>query len=167
MSQTPQPYDDSTGLSLQKRVDEVCLRFERAWKAGQRPALEEFLGDTPEPERAVLCRELIALELVYRRQAGETPQKEEYEARFPDINLSPHHALAAPSAGDPDGTPPPVDSESPVPGVRYRILREHAKGALGAVFLAQDDELHRQVALKEIQEKYAHHPESASSWKRR
>jgi hypothetical protein len=27
-------------LCLQRRVDEVCLRFERAWKAGQRPALE-------------------------------------------------------------------------------------------------------------------------------
>lgn len=40
--------------------------------------------------------------------------------------------------------------------VRYHVLREHAKGGLGQVFVARDGELHRQVALKEIQEQFAH-----------
>jgi serine/threonine protein kinase len=64
-----------------------------------------------------------------------------------------------PAACDRD---PPARLSPAAPGGRYRILRDHAKGALGAVFLAQDEELHRPVALKEIPEQYAHHPESRS-----
>jgi serine/threonine-protein kinase len=39
--------------------------------------------------------------------------------------------------------------------VRYRVLRPHAKGGIGEIFIAEDEELHREVALKEIQERHA------------
>lgn len=41
---------------------------------------------------------------------------------------------------------------------RFRILRTHAKGGLGQVYLAEDDELHRNVALKEIIGRFADVP---------
>jgi serine/threonine-protein kinase len=40
--------------------------------------------------------------------------------------------------------------------LRYRVLRPHARGGLGEVFVAEDTELERQVALKEIRAQRAH-----------
>jgi serine/threonine-protein kinase len=60
------------------------------------------------------------------------------------------------------GAPVPTFLPPTEPAARYRILRPHARGGLGEVFVAEDAELGRQVALKEIQERHSRNPVSRS-----
>ena len=67
----------------------------------------------------------------------------------PDVQAS---LAALPAAADTDRT---ISYRPTEAGPRYRVLRPHAEGGLGEVFVAEDVELHREVALKEIKKEYA------------
>lgn len=51
---------------------------------------------------------------------------------------------------------PTAPAQAPVH--RFRILRPHESGGLGNVYLAEDEEVRRTVALKEIRPEYVHDP---------
>ena len=75
--------DSLPSPSLAGLVDRACDRFEAAWKAGRRPSIEDSVGEVAGPERRALLRELLALDLAYRRRGGEPPTPDEYRMRFP------------------------------------------------------------------------------------
>jgi formylglycine-generating enzyme required for sulfatase activity/tRNA A-37 threonylcarbamoyl transferase component Bud32 len=90
--------------SLALQVEEVCNRFEVAWRDGAKPRIETYLGETPEPGRSVLLHELLALELEYRRRSGDVPAPEEYHARFPEHGGLVRKAFGRARREDPQAT---------------------------------------------------------------
>jgi serine/threonine protein kinase len=69
-------------------------------------------------------------------------------------NAPPVSPAAVPPVNVP--APPAADVDRSVSETtRFRVVSLHASGGMGNVFVAEDDQLHRSVALKEIQERFA------------
>ncbi len=84
MSEAVEPIGGLLPLTVNERVDQVCDAFERDWRAGRAPRIENYLEGSAGPERAALLGELLLAELELLAAVDERPAAARYEARFPE-----------------------------------------------------------------------------------
>ena len=73
-------------------MDALVERFEQAWQAGGRPALEDYLPEGG-PDRVAVLVELAHVDLERRLQTGESARTEDYLRGYPELAADPAAAV--------------------------------------------------------------------------
>jgi serine/threonine-protein kinase len=125
--------------------------------AAQRAAIEALSALHVESHGGDSEKSLAAL------SAGRSTRERLAELGDPDINAT--LARVGPGSTEPDDdrsgqTLSLSVGTATTNGQRFRVLRPHARGGLGALSVALDTELNREVALKEILDSHADDPAS-------
>jgi serine/threonine protein kinase/formylglycine-generating enzyme required for sulfatase activity len=140
-------------LAKHRPIGEILVEA-RALDPGDREALEAMIA-----RRLAKHNNDPAASLAAISSAGSVAEALRRSIADPDLLAS-----IAQIPSDPYATRAPDPNQSLPPGARYRKVREHAAGNLGVVYVARDEELNRDVALKEIKERNADHPHNQAKF---
>ncbi len=157
MTDSVNQVDDELPPTVARSVDRICNQFERAWREGPPPRIEDFLSNNSEVERALLLRELILLDLHYRRQRGEPTAAEDYP--FPEVDPAWLADVVVKPEGNNENLGDTWETRATTPelpnlcGLRigdHELESRISHGAMGVVYKARQLSLNRPVAVKMI-----------------
>jgi tRNA A-37 threonylcarbamoyl transferase component Bud32 len=133
---------------------DALLAAMNAWVLDKARPLGQILVERQalRPDRRDLLEALVAQHLEVH---GGDAEQSLAALGVPPLRDGQNGDLQATLSHVPAGPPSTVAYEPTADGGRYQVLRPHARGGLGAVFVALDQELHREVALKEIDAQHA------------
>lgn len=135
-------------------IDTHCTQYEQALRKKQAIPLEQMLVSVSADIQRPLFKELFYQNLAYRRQLGESINRDEYTVRFPDfvdliddvwVNVFTFKEIPA-DTNNTDKLSLNLGDGLTIRG--YKIKTRLARGGMGVVYLAQDMKLNREVAIK-------------------
>ena len=176
MSNHDESFVETVPTAVLLEINRLCVEFEKAWGDGQSPRIEDFAARISADVQVAALRELIAQEVDLRWTAGQSAEAQEYHQRFPQYALAVNGAFSilkgrrrsaeqlvdtdsfvGDDISDTDHKRPlarPNRHETPQPLPqperlgRFKVEHRLGRGAFGDVYLADDPELNRKVALK-------------------
>jgi tetratricopeptide (TPR) repeat protein len=140
-----------SGDSFYDEINLACERLEAEWQAGAEPRIEEYLVAVPEAAQPDLARELLKLDIYYRRERGDTIGPEDYMPRFREHITLIETLLAAHSST--------VYSTRLTRAGRYKLEHPIGSGGMGEVHRAHDADFSRPLAVKILKEEFKDRPD--------